>query len=75
MEAEGRDQRACAKSTARELGCKAPEDREFKFAFLLAEIFGINKLISLEPTLLHLESSFLRVGRGKDIRASGVQPF
>lgn len=59
-----------AKSTARELGCKAPVDREFKFAFSLAEIFGINKRISLESTLLHLESSFIRVGRGKHTCAS-----
>lgn len=56
-----------AKSAARELGCRAPEDREFNLAFSLAEIFGINKRISLEPTLLHLESSFTRVGRGKTL--------
>lgn len=66
-EAEGTDQSVHAKSAARELGCRAPEDREFNLAFSLAEIFGINKRISLEPTLLHSESSFTRVGRGKTL--------
>ena len=66
MEAKGGDRGAHAKSTAREFGCKAPQDRELKFAFSLAEIFGINKRMSLEPILLHLESSFVRIGREKD---------
>lgn len=64
---KNRSENVHAKSSARELDCKAPEDREFKFAFSLAEIFGINKRISLELTLLHLESSFIRVGRGKTL--------
>lgn len=46
---------------------QSPQDREFNLAFSLAEIFGINKRISLESTLLHSESSFTRVGRGKTL--------
>lgn len=32
-----------AKDSAREAGCRAPDEREFKLAFSLAEILGINE--------------------------------
>lgn len=51
---------------------QSPQDRELKFVFSLAEIFGINKQMSLEPILLHLESSFIRVVRGEDNSSSKV---
>lgn len=43
----------CAKGSAREAGCRTPDEREFKLAFSLAEILGINKKFSL---LLHIHN-------------------
>jgi hypothetical protein len=68
IDGEGADMSTHAKDTVSKLGCKAPEEREFKLAFSLAEIFRVNKQISLEPILLHSVSSFIRTGRGREKR-------
>lgn len=58
-----------SKSTARERGCKAPENRELKFAFSLAEIFGINKHIS-GAHVITFGVIFHQVWEGEDTDAS-----